>query len=472
MDCKIFYSWQSDLPNNTNRRFIEKALENAVKKITKDELIKIEPVIDRDTKDVPGSPNISDTIFKKIENSQIFLCDVSIINNSSQEARKTPNPNVLIELGYAIKALGDEKIIMAINSAYGEVELLPFDLKMKRTITYNIKKEEQDKSTERKQLEKKLECAIKTILASLSEEDVKKSIVDQFQESIDKNKSTDKPLLIDEFIRNTEKVLRINNPDFSSLDNPKIDHTSRVPILIESLNNTQELVIEFAQISQIIAMNNDIECAKRLYDGFKSIVKLYHQEDGVDEKYNEYDFDYYRIMGHRLFIIFFTALIKEEQWETIGELLKQGIYFTNIWMQPDQLRSFHYVLLDLSDWEYLKQDYIKQLESSLNDDRLKNIISFEDFQQTYLFLFFRSIKKPNNDYPVWLFGIKGMNKIPEYLSKSVQKDYAEKLLPAFGVKKIEELKTLIKEGIKVFKKQNRYCSDLIGAFRSENIGKK
>lgn len=61
--CKVFYSWQSDLPNSTNRGFIEKALENAVKLIHNDESIEVEPVIDRDTVGVPGSPDIANTIF-------------------------------------------------------------------------------------------------------------------------------------------------------------------------------------------------------------------------------------------------------------------------------------------------------------------------------------------------------------------------------------------------------------------------
>jgi hypothetical protein len=69
MNCKIFYSWQSDLANATNRGFIEKALENAAKFIRNDDSIKVEPVIDRDTKDVPGSPDIAHTIFDKIEPS-------------------------------------------------------------------------------------------------------------------------------------------------------------------------------------------------------------------------------------------------------------------------------------------------------------------------------------------------------------------------------------------------------------------
>ena len=97
MDYKVFYSWQSDLPNATNRGFIQKALENATKVIRDDGSIQVEPVVDRDTVGVPGAPDIASTILAKIEQSQVFVCDVSIINQGAN-SRPTPNPNVLIEL--------------------------------------------------------------------------------------------------------------------------------------------------------------------------------------------------------------------------------------------------------------------------------------------------------------------------------------------------------------------------------------
>ena len=47
MKFTIFYSWQSDLPNNTHRGFIESAIEKAIKNIGKDENFEIEPSLDR-----------------------------------------------------------------------------------------------------------------------------------------------------------------------------------------------------------------------------------------------------------------------------------------------------------------------------------------------------------------------------------------------------------------------------------------
>jgi hypothetical protein len=44
----IFYSWQSDLPNNKNRGFIQSCLEKAVADM-QEEKIHLEVAIDRDT---------------------------------------------------------------------------------------------------------------------------------------------------------------------------------------------------------------------------------------------------------------------------------------------------------------------------------------------------------------------------------------------------------------------------------------
>lgn len=98
----MFYSWQSDSPGNTNRNLISTALENAIDEIKNDETIEVEPVIDRDTLGIAGSPDISHSIFSKIDSTSVFVCDVSIID--SEAKKPSPNPNVLIELGYAIKS--------------------------------------------------------------------------------------------------------------------------------------------------------------------------------------------------------------------------------------------------------------------------------------------------------------------------------------------------------------------------------
>ena len=135
MKHKIFFSWQSDLPNNGNRNFIESTLNKAIKEIKKENTYLLGLNIDRDTLNVSGSPDISESIFDKINKCTFFVADISIINKTSQ-GRKTPNPNVLIELGYAVNKLGWDRIICVFNKDFGDVTELPFDLRNRRVYVY------------------------------------------------------------------------------------------------------------------------------------------------------------------------------------------------------------------------------------------------------------------------------------------------------------------------------------------------
>jgi len=139
----IFYSWQSDLPNNTNRGFIEAVIEKGIKLFGHEENFEIELSLDRDTQGTPGSPNISQTILDKIESCDVFVADISIVTGSrSEKQRLSPNPNVLIELGYAISCLGWGKIILFCNDVYGSGEDLPFDIRQHRRIQFELRPED------------------------------------------------------------------------------------------------------------------------------------------------------------------------------------------------------------------------------------------------------------------------------------------------------------------------------------------
>lgn len=154
----VFYSWQSSLPNKTNRGLIKDCLEKALKEINRDLSIESRVSLDSDTSNTPGSPDIIHTILKKIDTSSIFIADVSIVN------MEQPNSNVMFELGYAMKVLGDANIVMVFNDSYGATKDLPFDLGFKRQMIYSCSEIEEDMSQIRKLLVQKLKSAIEVIL--------------------------------------------------------------------------------------------------------------------------------------------------------------------------------------------------------------------------------------------------------------------------------------------------------------------
>ncbi len=132
----VFFSWQSDQDFRTGRALIEKALERAISKISEDMEL-FEPdreggmlTLDRDTKGVAGSPPVVEAIFRKIDSAAVFVPDLTFVGTRA-DRRPTPNPNVLIEYGWALKALGHSRIVGVMNTAYGEPdgENMPFDIR-------------------------------------------------------------------------------------------------------------------------------------------------------------------------------------------------------------------------------------------------------------------------------------------------------------------------------------------------------
>jgi hypothetical protein len=142
MSVTIFYSWQSDTPNNLNRGFIEKALRKAVEIVGADAQVQ-EAVrdggieLDKDTQGVAGTPPIADVIFEKISKCSVFVPDFTF-TAKSDGARLVPNPNVLIEYGWAVRDFGYDRMLPVMNTAFGRPEgNLPFDMRhLRHPITY------------------------------------------------------------------------------------------------------------------------------------------------------------------------------------------------------------------------------------------------------------------------------------------------------------------------------------------------
>lgn len=162
MSATVFYSWQSDHKAALCRTFIQRALEAAVRQIVADGVV--DAVVDRDTFGVAGAPDIGATILSKIDAADAFVADVTLINQLTVGSRVTPNPNVLIELGYALKALGPARLILVQNVDFGGPELLPFDLRQRRVLPFQCPEDATARPQHLKQLQSRLREALTAIL--------------------------------------------------------------------------------------------------------------------------------------------------------------------------------------------------------------------------------------------------------------------------------------------------------------------
>ncbi|WP_146255525.1 hypothetical protein [Azospirillum sp. TSA6c] len=187
MPVKVFYAWQSDRPSNLNKNLVRRALDEAAKALGKDMSVEEafrEVVVDQDTQDVPGTPSVTDTILEKIRNADVFVADLTYIDDM-EDGKRTPNPNVMLEYGYALHALGDSKILSVFNEGFGKPEHLPFDIRHKRwPIRFNVtdgSDTEEGKESRRKQrtaLTNNLRDAFKAIFSQFAD-DIKEELPGQ-----------------------------------------------------------------------------------------------------------------------------------------------------------------------------------------------------------------------------------------------------------------------------------------------------
>lgn len=142
MSHHIFFSWQSDTPPVVGRNLIEGCLKAAIKHLNADaelDLADRDLAFDKDTLNVAGSPAIADTIFRKIDRALLFVCDLTYVSRR-ENGDGIPNPNALIEYGWALRSLGLNRIIFVMNTAFGDPNevRLPFDLRhLRHPIIFN-----------------------------------------------------------------------------------------------------------------------------------------------------------------------------------------------------------------------------------------------------------------------------------------------------------------------------------------------
>jgi hypothetical protein len=175
MEYPIFFSWQAD--TKEDKRFIRGALDDAVAALkTADAQY---PIVETDLAGMASGPETAAALLEIINSSAFFLADLTLVGeyqSASAGSRKTANPNVLIELGYAAGVMGWERILCVMNEAkkYGPPSALPADIRQRRwpipyqltPLAYNAdpdarEKDQRDKA--QSQLSSDLQAALRLV---------------------------------------------------------------------------------------------------------------------------------------------------------------------------------------------------------------------------------------------------------------------------------------------------------------------
>ncbi len=123
MKYKVFFAWQSQ--NKDTENYIKKELKRTKKELAKDGM-DID-LIFSPTQEEAGSPDIKKSIIEQIMNSDIFIGDLSFIDNDNNVS----NGNVLYESGLADAFLGEERVILVCDEKT-TIEKIAFDINHKR----------------------------------------------------------------------------------------------------------------------------------------------------------------------------------------------------------------------------------------------------------------------------------------------------------------------------------------------------
>ncbi|RBL90447.1 hypothetical protein [Chitinophaga flava] len=156
MAYTVFFAYQSDIPSEFGQQFISKALKDASKKIK--EKKKVEVKIEVGSRGTPGTPILIEEMLSKSRKADMVIVDLTFTSSKvwanakkfsignreirilkNVEDKPSPNPNVLLETGYAWAQKGFYRTLAIMNNAYGNPKNLPVDLKGFRWgITYNL----------------------------------------------------------------------------------------------------------------------------------------------------------------------------------------------------------------------------------------------------------------------------------------------------------------------------------------------
>lgn len=146
MAYKVFFAFQMDIEEKYGKSFIHRSLENAIQKFKTNG---VDVILDYGFKGTSGTPLLIDEMLRKSLNSDMVIVDWTftsskiwhnpeiieedddsiILEISKGDLKPSPNPNVLLETGYAWAKKGTYRTLAVMNTAFGNPNELPVDIK-------------------------------------------------------------------------------------------------------------------------------------------------------------------------------------------------------------------------------------------------------------------------------------------------------------------------------------------------------
>ena len=452
----VFYSWQSDLPTASNWSLVEGALERAAKTLRADDSLQVEPVMDRDTAGRSGAPDIAATIFEKIDAADAFVADVSFITPPTPEdpkRKRCPNPNVLLELGYALKRHGWARVLIVFNQHFGDERDLPFDLRGRRVILYRSDPDDSDRATPRRQLQDRIEAALRLILSELPTEP-----------SLPARTATTLAIeAVNEERRNRSVAIRTALADITARiagvapDLAKENLDSQA--FIRGLDAATPAIANYLEIASAAASMDDRATVVELVSALETVAVSYDLPPGQGGTVWLHQFDYWKQVGYELVLGLVALLLRDRHFGTLEELLKTRLHVPNASNTGDnQVLVDHLnprTRLQQEAWGQWKlagknERYISPIGSLLKEryssPPLSKILSWPELQAADLLLHMWSAgrvdKGSSFPWPWVAHAAVLMTQPPRFLTDSIRIGPARQLAQTLGLPSPDKLREL------------------------------
>ena len=245
-------------------------------------------------------------------------------------------------------------------------------------------------------------------------------------------------------------------------------------LVVEAIDKSTLIVNEFSRMTSAIAQMNSYDGAIALYKSFQRILDRYEHPRGFSG-FSKADCDFFKFIGHEMFVCFISHLILDKRWEIISGILSEEIFVENNYKGMPDTVPYTYISQEVNSLRYrnnrlglerlsVRADLLSTRHS--DDDNPVAGIKMNQFVEADLFLFLRSEK--------WYAeGVLHLAQLPSYLFEAKSKNFANQLLRPLAVESVEDLRELLTERLDKLKREfgtTWYSRRIEGKFRPDTVG--
>jgi hypothetical protein len=189
---------------------------------------------------------------------------------------------------------------------------------------------------------------------------------------------------------------------------------------------------------------------------FGSVFERYNKPQGFNGRFLASDEDYFKFLGHELFVSFVAALLREERWNLIEDILRRPISMKYV---PDEYGP------GIVDWRYASEPVVSIIDESPRRQRISFHADILKERHTtgglaegmpmetlmaadyFLYLFGEMSQEAwNRGFFAWNpWSALFLKRAPVFLRHAEHRQVAETLVRVFRLPSVEEFRNRLRE---------------------------